>query len=458
MNEQKHCIIGAGLVGSLLSVIMAQRGFHVDVYERRTDMRKAGAEGGRSINLALSNRGFRALELIGLADEVRKLCIPMHGRMVHDESGNTRFMAYGKAGQYINSVSRGGLNEMLLRKADEHDRVSLHFNERCDDVHYAGGRVHFHNTETKKDTTEKYDVIFGTDGAFSAARLGLMKSDRFDFHYTQDYLEYGYKELTIPAGKDNPWQIEKNALHIWPRGRFMMIALPNLDGSFTCTLFLDFEGAVSFSKLNTKEDVSAFFNKYFPDAVPLMPDLLDDFFENPTSSLVTIRCTPWNYHGKGLLLGDAAHAIVPFYGQGMNAGFEDCTILNAMIETYGPDWNRIFPEFSRKRKPDGDAVAELALRNFIEMRDLVADPAFILRNKIDKKLGEYFPDKWLPLYTMVTFSDMPYAQATRLGKEHDEILENIVLEIPDIESMIDKGTAKEALESFVSQGTEMYLD
>lgn len=450
MSEQKYGIVGAGLVGSLLSVILAQRGFRVDVWERRPDMRREEIMGGRSINLALSHRGFRALELIGLADEVRKLCIPMHGRMVHDEEGNTRFMAYGKEGQFINSVSRGGLNQMMLRKADESEHVNLYFDERCEDVNFAKGEILSHSLKTGKQSREKYDAVFGTDGAFSAARLGLMKTDRFDFTYQQDYLEYGYKELSIPAGPDGEWLIEKNALHIWPRKRFMMIALPNLDGSFTCTLFLDFEGEAAFSRLKTEDDVKAFFNRYFKDALPLMPTLINDFFSNPTSSLVTVRCNPWHYDGKGVLLGDAAHAIVPFYGQGMNAGFEDCTILNQLMDIYGTDWQRIFSEFTRMRKPNGDAVADLALRNFIEMRDLVADPEFILRNKVDKKLGELFPEKWTPLYGMVTFSDTPYAEAMRLGKEHDKTLAKIVSEHPQIAEELEGAGIKDVLGGYVS--------
>ncbi|MGZ5242545.1 MAG: FAD-dependent oxidoreductase [Bacteroidia bacterium] len=451
MEEKKYCIIGAGLVGSLLSVILAQRGLHVDVWERRPDLRGVELQGGRSINLALSTRGLKALQTIGLAEDVRKLCIPMHGRAVHNEKGEVSLFPYGKTGEYINSVSRGGLNQMLIRKADENKNINLHFDEKCEDVNYPTGEVTFQNIHSKKDTKKKYDVIFGTDGAFSAARLSLMKTERLDFAYTQDYIEHAYKELTIPAGKNNTWQIEKNALHIWPRKSFMMIALPNLDGSFTCTLFLSYEkGEENFSKLKTEEDVTDFFKKYFPDALPLMPTLLEDFFSNPTASLATMRCSPWNYKGKGLLVGDAAHPIVPFYGQGMNAGFEDCSILNGMIDKYAMDWEKIFQKFSTERKPDADAVADLALQNFIEMRDLVADPHFQLKNKIDKKMAELFPEKWNTQYALVSFTHTPYSVAQKTGRSHSEILEKIVSQYPDIETKLASPEAKEILAPFTA--------
>lgn len=450
MNNNKFCIVGAGLVGSLLSVILAKRGLNVDVWERRPDIRSTELQAGRSINLALSNRGFRALELAGLAEEVKQLCIPMYGREIHDEKGETRFMQYGKDGEAINSVSRGGLNQMLLKKADEAAGVEMFFDEKCEDVNFEKGEVVFQNIKSGNITKKNYDVIFGTDGAFSAVRLALMKTDRFDFEYRQDYLEHAYKELTIPAAENGGWRLNKNALHIWPRKSFMMIALPNLDGSFTCTLFLAFKGDVSFEHLNTKEDVAQFFNKYFPDALPHMPTLIEDFFENPTSSLVTTRCNPWHYNGKATLLGDAAHPIVPFYGQGMNAGFEDCSVLNELIDKHNFNWNNIFPEFNTLRKPNADAVADLALRNFIEMRDLVADPGFILKNKIDKKIAEFFPKQWETLYSMVTFSHRPYEEALRYGKAHDDILNKIVTAENNIEQLLDSPELADVLKKYIN--------
>ena len=449
MSEKKYAVVGAGLVGSLLAVILAKRGFKADVWERRSDMRKTGLQGGRSINLALSNRGLKALELIGLREEVKDLCIPMYGREIHDESGNTRFTQYGKDGEYINSISRSGLNEMLLKKADEYNNIKLHFDERCDDINFSKNEITFHS-ESDGTSKNQYDIIFGTDGAFSAVRQAMTRSDRFNFEYSQNYLEHSYKELSIPPTEDGGWRINKNALHIWPRKSFMMIALPNLDGSFTCTLFLAFHGDVSFDHLKTSEEVNSFFTKYFPDVVPLMPTLVEDFFANPTPALATIKCGPWYIPDKCVLLGDAAHPIVPFYGQGMNAGFEDCTYFNQLIDQFGEDWNKIFPEFYKLRKPNGDAVGDLALMNFVEMRDLVADPAFILKSKIDRKIATLFPEKWNTLYSMVTFSDTPYSEAMRLGKDHQGILSKIVEDHKDIENILDTDGAKSILEKYIS--------
>jgi kynurenine 3-monooxygenase len=449
MSDQKFCVVGAGLVGSLLSVILAQKGYHVDIYDRRPDLRSTTLIGGRSINLALSDRGFKALQAIGYDEEVKQLCIPMHGRMVHNEDGSSHFMQYGKTGQYINSVSRGGLNQMLLKKADESPNVQMFFDERCEHADVAKGDIYFKNIETGKETKRHYDVIFGTDGAFSAMRLALMKTDMFDFQYSQDYLDHGYKELSIPAGPNGEWQLEKNALHIWPRKSFMMIALPNLDGSFTCTLFLALKGEVSFEHLNTADDLDRFFDKYFSTAKALMPTLVEDFFHNPTSSLGTVKCYPWHYDGKMTLLGDAAHAIVPFYGQGMNCGFEDCTVLNELMEQYGTDWEKIFNIFTTERKPNADAIGDLAKRNFIEMRDLVADPEFILKNAIDKKMAEYFPKEWVPMYSMVTFSETPYAEAKRVGEAHDVVLERVVKQESNIKEKLQAADLKDILSKYI---------
>ncbi|MCX6351960.1 MAG: FAD-dependent monooxygenase [Bacteroidetes bacterium] len=447
--EKKYCIVGGGLVGSLLAVILARRGFRADVWERRPDMRDGTIEGGRSINLALSHRGFRGLELAGLDEEIRKLCIPMHGREVHDENGGTRFMQYGKDGQFINSISRGGLNQLLLREASKYPNIKMHFDERCDDINFRNKEISFYNTTTHQNTREKYDMIFGSDGAFSAVRMALMKSERFDFEYRQDYLQHAYKELSIPAAADGGWRLKKNALHIWPRKSFMLIALPNLDGSFTCTLFLPAKGEVSFEHLTTKDSARQFFTKYFPDALADMPTFDDDFFANPVSDLVTIRCNPWYIENTATLIGDAAHPIVPFYGQGMNAGFEDCTYLAQLMDAHNDDWHAILPAFNQMRKPNADAVADLALRNFIEMRDLVADPHFILKNKIAQKLAELFPAQWQTQYSLVTFSDTPYAEALSRGINNNEILEKIVAENPSIESRLGDTEFMMGLEKWV---------
>lgn len=379
-------------------------------------MRTQNIGGGRSINLAMSDRGLKALHTVGLESEIRNMAIPMHGRMIHHLDGKTELQPYGDKGQFINSISRGGLNQLLMTKAEEAGAV-LEFEQPC-----SGYDLQKKEAILKNGFTHS-DIIFGTDGAFSAIRGSLEKTDRFN--YSQTYLEHGYKELHIPPNADGSFRMEKNALHIWPRKSFMLIALPNLDGSFTVTLFLAFEGEYSFAQLTDKKSVLGFFHQHFPDVVPLMPDMAEVFFSNPTSSLATFRCYPWSLDNKVLLIGDAAHGIVPFYGQGMNAGFEDCTILNNMMNEFNDDWQKIIPTFQKTRKPDADAVGELALRNFIEMRDLVADKKFVLRKKIEKLMHERYPDKYLPLYAMVTFSEMPYSKALAIGKQQDALFEKL---------------------------------
>jgi kynurenine 3-monooxygenase len=432
-------IVGGGLVGSLLSLYLTRRGYNVTVTERRSDMRKGGADAGRSINLALSTRGLLALAELGLDDDIRKIAIPMHGRMMHDIAGKLTFQPYGKEGQFINSVSRSDLN-IVLMDAAERSGVSFLFNQRCLNVDLFTTSMSLTESDkftpgvlpSSQDTAiKKFDVIIGADGAFSAVRSALQFTDRFNF--SQDYIAHGYKELQIPAGQNGEFLFERNALHIWPRESFMMIALPNPDASFTCTLFLPFSGPVSFDALKSDSDIISFFSKWFPDAVPVMPTLLDDFRTNPTSSLVTMKCFPWSKNNT-MLIGDAAHAVVPFYGQGMNAGFEDCRILNQLLDQHSDDWQKVIPLFERERKPDTDAIAQLALDNFIEMRDLVADPDFLLRKKIESKIHQLHPDKWIPLYTMVTFSpEIRYSNAYAIGQKQRAIMDKI-MQIPGIEN------------------------
>ncbi|RDC62052.1 FAD-dependent oxidoreductase [Adhaeribacter pallidiroseus] len=437
-------VMGAGLVGSLLSLYLAKNNYQVAVYERRNDLRQNYVEYGRSINLALSDRGWKALEGVGIAEEIRKVAIPMYGRMMHDVQGQLSYQPYGKENQAIYSVSRGGLNVALMNLVDQNPNIDLHFNQQCLHVDLVANELEMLNTVTQEKLKIPANRLFGTDGAYSMVRYALQKTERYEF--SQTYLEYGYKELRIAPGENNQWMLEKNALHIWPRGSYMMIALPNLDGSFTCTLFFPYEGDVSFNSLQTEADILDFFKKIFPDALPLMPDLVSDFFENPTGSLVTIKCFPWSLEDKVVLLGDAAHAIVPFYGQGMNAGFEDCTELNQLLEQHSGDWQTIFKKFQELRKPNTDAMAELAVQNFIEMRDLVADPRFLLRKKIESKINAQFPEKWLPLYTMVTYTHLPYSQALETGKHQDKIMKKLMKHIthesdydkPEVQQLVQK--------------------
>src|SRR5688572_785161 len=431
MNQQKIIIVGAGLVGSLLSIYLSKKGYKVKVYERFPDMRKKKIAAGRSINLALSDRGIKALEETGIMDEIRKIAIPMHGRFIHHADGSTAFQPYGKQGKFINSVSRAELNKKLIDLAEK-EGAEIFFNHKCEKIDWKKNEIIFENTTDSDLRTLNSELIFGADGAYSAVRLQYMlQHDRFD--YQQSYIDFGYKELNIPAGEKGTFRMEKNALHIWPRGNYMLIALPNIDGSFTCTLFFPFEGETSFASLNTKEKIKLFFEQTFADAAPLMPSLENDFFDNPTSSLVTVKCFPWIREKKFALIGDAAHAIVPFFGQGMNCGFEDCSVLNSLIDKYKGDWSAVLQEFQQLRKPDADAIADMALNNFIEMRDKVADPKFLLQKKIEARLHAKYPDKWIPAYSQVTFSpDIRYSEALLRGEKQEKIMQEVML-IPGIE-------------------------
>lgn len=423
--QKKISIVGAGLVGSLLSIYLKKRGHEVTVFERRADMRKAGSVQGRSINLALSDRGIKALEEVGIMEEIRKISIPMHGRQMHNLDGSQAYQPYGKDGQFINSVSRSQLNIKLMDLAEQNG-VDIKFERKLNSIDWKHNQLIFEN--------ENYtaDIIFGSDGAFAATRLThQLQHDRFQ--YEQFYIDFGYKELTIPPGPGETFLLEKNALHIWPRGNYMLIGLPNIDGSFTCTLFFPFEGEPSFTSLDSPEKVRTFFNETFADASLLMPDLEAQFATNPTASLVTVKCFPWIREDKFALIGDAAHAIVPFFGQGMNAGFEDCAVLNALIDKHNSDWEKTLEEYQHLRKPDADAIADLALNNFIEMRDKVADPKFLLQKKIESWFSNKYPDKWIPSYSMVTFRpDIRYSEAQIRGDKQASIMKK-VMELKNIE-------------------------
>jgi len=446
---KKITVIGGGLVGSLLTIFLSKKGYSIDVYERRPDMRKEAISAGRSINLALSDRGWLALEKAGVADAIRKIALPMFGRILHDQKGETSYYPYGKEGQAIYSVSRGELNKTLINEAEKFPEVRYHFNHRCTNANLESGEVEFTNTANQTTIQIKTGRTIGTDGAYSEIRRRMQSTDRFD--YSQNYLKDGYKELHIKPHADGTHQLDPKALHIWPRGRFMIIALPNLDGSFTCTLFFPYEeGEFNFSSLNTDSKILQFFKDYFPDLLEFIPDLLEQYKTNPTSSLVVIRCFPWSSSDKFLLLGDAAHAIVPFYGQGMNCGFEDCRIFDDLMDTFNGDWETLFKQIETERKPNADAIAELAQQNYIEMRDLVARPDFVLRKKIEARLSELAPEKWLPLYSMVSFSHLPYRFALEEGQRQDRIMKQ-VLALPEIQTnwSDDDYLTKEVIHAFL---------
>ena len=415
-------IIGAGLTGSLLSIYLAKRGYSIDIYEKRSDMRLTKVEAGRSINLALSSRGLCALQEVGIAESVLEYAVKMPGRMLHAQDESLRYVPYGKnENEYINSISRSGLNIALLNLAEAFPNIRIHFNHTLEKVSLQTGQSWLRNRLNNEMVAIEAAATFGTDGAGSVIR-NAMQAEMKDFSENSQLIAHGYKELNIPPNAQGEFQIAQNALHIWPRGEYMLIALPNLDASFTCTLFLPNEGSLSFESLKNEQIVRDFFQTQFPDTLKLIPTLVEDFLQNPLGTLGTIRCSPWNYQGKFVLLGDAAHAILPFYGQGMNASFEDCILLNNLIDTHEGEWEAIFSAFSTLRKPNADAIAKLAEENFYEMRDGTAKPEFLLARQLEGILENTYPD-YHSKYSMVTFHpEIPYSEAHRLGNKQNNYL------------------------------------
>ena len=430
MQKKDHIlIVGAGLCGSLLALRMAQRGHQVTLVERRPDLRKTEQDAGRSINLAFSDRGMKGIKLVGLEKQVTELCIPMLGRMIHDPKGNTFLSPYsGREGEYINSISRPGLNSLLLDAAEARPEVTLIFNKSCIAVDLDSASATFEDYNTKKQINLQGDALIGTDGAGSVVRKAMFNHKKFLFSFSQQWLTHGYKELTIPANPDKSYKIEKGALHIWPRGEDMLIALPNLDGSFTVTLFLPYSNSdYCFDNLTTKEAVLNYFNSEFPDTIPVMPELAQEFFENPTAPLGTIKCSPWNAYGKCLLMGDAAHAIVPFYGQGMNASFEDVVEFDRVLDQNLDSWDATFKAYEQDRKQDTDAIADLAVDNFHEMKEHTANPLFQAKRKLETALEANFPESYSSKYSLVTFNEqISYHQAMQLGRAQDKAILNLL--------------------------------
>lgn len=437
-TSKNIAIIGSGLVGSLLAIYLRKTGHAVTVFDRRPDIRTIKFS-GRSINLAMSNRGWRALDEVGVGKKIRDIAIPLDKRAMHVNDKPVYFQKYGKDGEAIWSISRGVLNKRMIDLAEEAGAV-FRFNEKVWDVDLPEAKIYTGETEKSEWKEYKFDLVFGCDGAFSRVRHKMQRRSRFN--YSQNFIDVGYKELTIAPNEDGSHKLDKNSFHIWPRGEFMLIAMPNIDGSFTCTLFLPFEGDISFESIKTEEQAKEFFKEHFPNVRKEIEDLSKDFFNNPTSAMVTMKCYPWTYWDKVALVGDSAHAIVPFYGQGMNAGFEDIYVLKQLMEKYGDDWERIFSEYQKERKPNADAIAELSYRNFVEMSSKTADPKFLLQKKIEKHFAAKYPQKWVPVYSRVTFSDRPYAEALAIGDMQEAIMQK-VMQLPNIE---EKWNSKEVEE------------
>ena len=445
MNK-KVTIVGAGLVGSLCSLYMTKRGYDVNIFERRKDLRKEIITAGKSINLALSTRGWTALKNAGIDDQVRKIAIPVYKRIMHDKKGVLTEQLYGNDGEAIYSVSRAKMNVLMMDLAEKNG-ANLFFNEKCINVNFKTSSTTFENTKSKNQQIINSDFIIGADGTFSVVRKKMIEKYNHSFNYNE--INHDYKELLIPSGKDNTYLIDKNALHIWPRGDFMLMALANLDGSFTCTLFAPKEGKNSFQSLNNKKNVEDFFKKMFPDFTKIVPDLYSQWNSNPTSNLAIVKTFPWHFKNTTLIIGDAAHATVPFYGQGMNCGFEDCRILDELLNKHD-NLNNCFKEYSKIRKPNGDGLQDLSLHNFIVMRDKTADPKFLLQKQIEKKFSNLYPDIWTPLYSMVSFSNIEYSKAWKIGLKQEEVMQTI-MKIPNIEKVWKENQIMEKIKSLIIQ-------
>lgn len=443
MQKVKNiAVIGSGLVGSLLAIYLRKRGHAVTVFDRRKDVRTVEFS-GRSINLAMSNRGWNALRKVNIEQEIRTLSLPLDKRAMHVKGKEVYFQKYGKEGEAIYSISRGVLNRRMIDLAEEAG-AQFRFEEKVWDIDLAEAKIFTGESEKSEWKEYKYDAVFGADGAFSRVRHKMQRQSRFN--YSQNFIDVAYKELTIPANDDGTHKLDNASFHIWPRGEFMLIAMPNLNGSFTCTLFLPFEGEISFENIKTEKQAEQFFTTYFPDIKDDISNLKRDFFNHPTSAMVTMKCFPWTYEDKIALVGDSAHAIVPFYGQGMNAGFEDIAVLDDLMGQYGDDWKKIFSEYQVQRKPNADAIAELSYRNFIEMSNKTASPEFLLRKKIENRFTEKFPEKWVPLYSRVTFSDKPYAEALAIGDQQRKIMD----EVMKLENIWEKWDSEEVEQLILS--------
>ena len=430
---KKIIIVGSGLAGSYMAYAMGKKGYQVEVYEKRPDPRSASYNSGRSINLVVSHRGWTALNYAGIEEQIRKIVVPAYGRQIHDLEGNQSYFPYSIEGKAIHSISRSEFNTTLVDLADSLDNVTLHFSTPCTSVNPSKGTATFDDNGTSLEVSA--DLIVGADGAGSAVRKSLQGIPRFNF--SQEYIDSGYKEVHIPPAEDGSPQLNIDALHIWPRREFMLMGLANTDNGFTGTVFAPFDGEFGLDHLPTGKDGLRYFEKYFKNAIPMIPNLEDQWENNPTSALAVIRCKPYHWSNNTMLIGDAAHATVPFYGEGMNASLEDVRVFLELLDEHGDsDMNKVLESYTEQRVPAGNALVDLSLRNFIEMRDLVADPQFQLRKKIERKVQANHLDKWTPLYTLVKFTNIPYHEAKLEGERHDRIMEHI-LKMENIEAKWD---------------------
>lgn len=445
---EKILVVGAGLVGSLLSNFLAREGYEVHLFDRQADPRRGRRTTGRSINLTICDRGFAALERIGAADRVREISVPCYGRYIHSVDGKVEYQPYGNHREAIYSVARNELNDLLLDICLAQPGINVHFEEKCLDIDLDTPEATFQSLRTDQVTRHRADRILGADGANSRVRQTMQSIP--GFRQRQEFFEQAYKELSVPPTESGDWALPAEAIHIWPRRHYMLIGFPNRDRTFTFALHMPFEGEPSFASIRTPEALLDLFRRSFPDALALVPNLVDDFFGRPESKMITVRCAPWTYGDKVALIGDAAHAIVPSYGQGANCGFEDCSYLFDYLKDADGDWSKALRDYEASRKPNGDAIAELALEHFHELRDFVGVSEFLLRKELERWLMDLYPDRYAPLYSLVSFSNVPYVEARRQDQEQRTLVDQL-LAIPDVRNRLDTEEVRSLVDRFMAQ-------
>ena len=427
-------LLGAGLAGCLMAIYLAKRGFKVNIYERHPDIRKTQINSGRSINLTLAARGIKSLKEVGLYDKIMQLTVPLKGRIIHGIEGRKTFQPYGpKETDVLYGLQRSSLSKLLLDEVEKLDEVQIHFSQKCVGIDFDQKELYLRDEVDQQSAMVKFNVIIGTDGSSSALRTAMLNIKGFNF--SQSYLKHGYKEITIPSIYSSQIPIERNALHVWPRGDCMINGFPNLDGSTTCVFFAPFEGENGFDNLKSEEQVTSLFQNQFSDIFPFIPDVEAKFSSSKTGHLITIKCDPWHVEDKALLLGDSAHAIVPFHGQGMNCAFEDCAYLDKCIAKYGTDWKAVFQEFERNRKVNTDSIADLSLLNYVELREQISDQKFLLKKEVEKILADKYPEYFIPRFSMVCFNQIPYSVAQYRGEIQQSIIEELCEQINDIQDI-----------------------
>jgi len=447
MKNENAIIVGGGLVGCLLAVYLSKRGYRVDVFDRNPDPRGAQANPGRAINLTICDRGFKALDKVGAGDLVRRISVPAYGRMIHSLNGELNYQPYGNNGEAIYSVLRTDLGTTLMEFAEQQPNVEFHFDQKCVGLELEPLKVEFEENGSSRRKRWEAARVFGADGTFSAVRTLMQRMSRFN--YSQEYLDQGYKELPVPESSQAAWSREKKVLHMWPRGRYVLLGFPNTDGSFTCSLHMPFEGNPSYASIKTANDVTAFFRAEFPDVVDEISDLVEKYFAHPPNPMLTVRCAPWTFEGKVALIGDAAHVLFPYYGQGANAGFEDCEFLMTCLEKHGDNWQATFQEYEQTRKPNMDAIADMCAEHYVELRDLVGDSQFLLRKSVERKVNQMCPEKYVPLYSMIAFSDMSYREALRRDQEQRRIIDQL-MRLDDLENKMLSGKIEEFIHDLMS--------